>query len=161
MQVITVLLPDAEATRSLGKQFGQQLPPSTVMLLEGDLGSGKTTFVQGLGAGLGISTPIDSPTFALINEYVEGRFPLYHFDLYRLNPGETVRLCPELYWEGIETEPGLVAIEWADRLSYLPESYLYLHFYHQPEAGRRVEIMAQGETAMAILTAMNLPAYNH
>ncbi len=160
MQVITVLLPDAEATRSLGRQLGQRLPPGTVLLLEGDLGSGKTTFVQGLGAGLGISTPIDSPTFALINEYVEGRVPLYHFDLYRLNPEETVRLYPELYWEGIETAPGLVAIEWADRLSYLPESYLHLHFHHQPEAGRQVEIMAQGETAMALLAAIDLPAYN-
>jgi tRNA threonylcarbamoyladenosine biosynthesis protein TsaE len=129
-------LPDAAATRSLGVQLGQQLPAGTVLLLEGDLGSGKTTLVQGIGAGLGITEAIDSPTFTLINEYLGGRLPLYHFDLYRLNPGEAAALYPEHYWDGIETELGIVAIEWADRLNYLPTHYLRICLGYDCQTGR-------------------------
>ncbi|MEM9092392.1 MAG: tRNA (adenosine(37)-N6)-threonylcarbamoyltransferase complex ATPase subunit type 1 TsaE, partial [Cyanobacteria bacterium P01_F01_bin.53] len=81
--------------------------------------SGKTTLVQGLGRGLGVSH-IDSPTFTLINEYTRGRLPLYHIDLYRLSAAEADALYLETYWEGIEVEPGIVAIEWSERLSHLP-----------------------------------------
>jgi len=99
------------------------------------LGSGKTTFVQGLGAGLGIPDTIDSPTFTLINEYLGGRVPLYHFDLYRLDPADTVTLTPELYWEGVEMEPGIVAIEWSERLPYYPDRYLQICLQHQGTQG--------------------------
>ncbi|MGF1491554.1 MAG: tRNA (adenosine(37)-N6)-threonylcarbamoyltransferase complex ATPase subunit type 1 TsaE [Microcoleaceae cyanobacterium] len=114
---LVLSLPNADATYKLGKQLGQLLPSNTVVLLQGNLGSGKTTLVQGMGRGLGITEPIDSPTFTLINEYHSGRIPLYHIDLYRLNSGEIRGLNLEIYWEGIETEPGIVAIEWAERLT--------------------------------------------
>ena len=112
-------LPTMEATQRIGQLLGQQLPAGSVILLRGDLGSGKTTLVQGLGMGLGISE-IDSPTFTLINEYTSGRLPLYHIDLYRLSSDEADALYLETYWEGIEVAPGIVAIEWSERLSYLP-----------------------------------------
>lgn len=117
-----------------------------MLCLQGDLGSGKTTLVQGLGIGLGITEAIDSPTFTLINEYVGGRLPLYHFDLYRLEPADVVTLAPEIYWEGIETEPGIVAIEWSERLPYHPDTYLHIQLQADDSA-------AQGDPGrMAILT---------
>jgi len=154
----TICLSDANATRSLGLQLGQVLPAHTVLLLQGDLGSGKTTFVQGLGEGLGVADPIDSPTFALINEYFDGRLPLYHFDLYRLNPAEAAALYPETYWEGDEKEPGIVAIEWSERLVYLPDNYLSLHFYYDNDSGRQVDWQTVGSLELApLLARLELP----
>ncbi|HEY9860948.1 MAG TPA: tRNA (adenosine(37)-N6)-threonylcarbamoyltransferase complex ATPase subunit type 1 TsaE [Candidatus Obscuribacterales bacterium] len=157
VESLTLVLPDAAATRSLGLRLGQILPAGSTLLLEGDLGCGKTTLVQGLGAGLGIEDAIDSPTFTLINEYMEGRLPLYHLDLYRLQPIEVAALNLESYWEGVEYPPGIMAIEWAERLPYLPERYLQVHLRylgevigeaaiaHQPDlTGRYVELMGVG-----------------
>lgn len=138
---MVIELQDAAATRSLGIQLGQVLPAGTVLLLQGDLGSGKTSLVQGIGEGLGIRDAIESPTFTLINEYLTGRIPLYHFDLYRLEPEQTATLYPEIYWEGIEVEPGICAIEWAERLAFKPDSYLEIVLTYQDE-GRKVEIRA-------------------
>ena len=107
---VSVNLPDTESTQRLGEWLGNVLEPSTVLLLKGDLGSGKTTFVQGLGEGLNISETIDSPTFTLINEYLSGRLPLYHVDLYRLETEDINGLYLETYWEGAEVEPGILAI---------------------------------------------------
>src|ERR671932_408406 len=123
----TIFLADAEETRSLGITLGKSLPGGSVILLEGDLGAGKTTLVQGIGEGLGITDAIVSPTFTLINEYTEGRIPLYHLDLYRLELSEVEALNLESYWEGVEFPLGIVAIEWAERLLYKPSSYLELH----------------------------------
>lgn len=142
---IITLLPDAAATHSLGKALGQALPAGSVILLEGDLGAGKTTLVQGLAEGLGISDAVVSPTFTLINEYHEGRLPLYHLDLYRLEPAEVANLYLETYWEGIEMPAGIVAIEWAERLPYLPPNYLQIRLTYEVEIGRQVELMPVGE----------------
>ena len=146
-------LPDAEATRQLGIRLGRSLPARTVLLLQGDLGSGKTTLVQGLGEGLGIQDSIESPTFTLINEYLDGRIPLYHFDLYRLERSQAATLYPELYWEGVEVEPGIVAIEWAERLPYKPEDYLEIRLTYQ-EAARQVELLAIGQAAQTLIHAL-------
>ncbi len=139
-----LFLQDAKATQQLGVHLGQTLRAGSVLLLEGDLGSGKTTLVQGLGVGLEIQEPIDSPTFTLINEYTGGRLPLYHFDLYRLGSEETQSLHPELYWEGVEMEAGIVAIEWADRLPYKPEDYLLIQLFHEADRGRKIQLTAIG-----------------
>ncbi|MGL5882585.1 tRNA (adenosine(37)-N6)-threonylcarbamoyltransferase complex ATPase subunit type 1 TsaE [Synechococcus elongatus] len=116
-------LPDATATHQFGVLLGQRLLASSTLLLEGDLGSGKTTLTQGIAQGLGIPDVVASPTFTLVCEYSEGRLPLYHFDLYRLEAPDVARLLPELYWEGVEFEPGLVVIEWPERLPYRPAAY--------------------------------------
>jgi tRNA threonylcarbamoyladenosine biosynthesis protein TsaE len=122
-------LPHTAATHQLGAELGQVLPAGSVLLLQGNLGAGKTTFVQGLAQGLGIADAVVSPTFILLSEYLEGRVPLYHFDLYRLETPAAVRsLQVESYWEGLEVEPGVVAIEWAERLPDLPENYWELTF---------------------------------
>jgi tRNA threonylcarbamoyladenosine biosynthesis protein TsaE len=144
MHRLTLPLPDAIATRQLGIRLGQVLPAGSVLLLQGDLGSGKTTLVQGIGAGLGILAAIESPTFTLINEYLEGRVPLYHLDLYRLTPTEVAGLSPEMYWEGQEVELGIMAIEWAERLPYKPADYLEIHLIDTGDAGRQVNFTAIG-----------------
>lgn len=141
----TLFLTDAEATRSLGVRLGKSLPAGSVILLEGDLGAGKTTLVQGIGEGLGIEDAIVSPTFTLINEYSEGRIPLYHLDLYRLEPAEVEALNLESYWEGVEYPLGIVAIEWAERLPYNPPSYLHLCLKYDEESGRKAELVSVGE----------------
>ncbi|NEP12536.1 MAG: tRNA (adenosine(37)-N6)-threonylcarbamoyltransferase complex ATPase subunit type 1 TsaE [Symploca sp. SIO2C1] len=136
----TIFLADAEATEALGISLGESLPAGSVILLEGDLGAGKTTLVQGLGKGLGITEQIVSPTFTLINEYPEGRIPLYHLDLYRLQPPEIETLNLEMYWEGIEIPLGIVAIEWAERLPYKPLSYLKISLTYQADSSRQANL---------------------
>jgi tRNA threonylcarbamoyladenosine biosynthesis protein TsaE len=138
--MIKISLADAFATRTLGINLGKSLNAGSVILLEGDLGTGKTTLVQGIGEGLGIAEPIVSPTFTLINEYAEGRIPLYHLDLYRLEPPEVAALNLETYWEGIEVLPGIVAIEWAKRMPYKPHSYLAVSLSYGLDGERQVEI---------------------
>jgi tRNA threonylcarbamoyladenosine biosynthesis protein TsaE len=136
-----ILLADAQATLNLGISFGQNLPAGRVLLLEGDLGAGKTTLVQGIAKGLGITEQIVSPTFTLINEYRGGRLPLYHMDLYRLEPQAVAALNLETYWEGIEVPPGIVAIEWAERLPYKPNSYLSVYLMYGSEGDRQAQII--------------------
>lgn len=151
-KTITLSLTNAEATRSLGMSLGQSLSAGSVILLAGDLGSGKTTLVQGLGQGLGIAEPIVSPTFTLINEYAEGRLPLYHLDLYRLQPQEVTALNLETYWEGVEVPLGIVAIEWAERLQYKPPSYLSIRLTYSTDRGRRVDLMPVGIFDLSLVT---------
>ncbi len=103
-----------EETQALAREIAQSLEPGEVILLEGNLGAGKTTFIQGLAQGLGVPEDyyISSPTFALINEY-PGRITLFHVDLYRLEPEEVEDL-------GLEDllNQGVIAIEWAERLPF-------------------------------------------
>lgn len=123
-QSLTVITPNAEMTQAIAFELGVLLPPGTILLLEGNFGSGKTTFVQGLGRGLGIQSIITSPTFTLIDEYLEGRLPLYHIDLYRLETSQVKHLHLNEYWQGIDFPLGVVAIEWAERLNVQLDSYL-------------------------------------
>ena len=146
----TIFLANAEATRSLGLSLGQSLQAGSVILLEGDLGAGKTTLVQGVGEGLGITDSIVSPTFTLINEYLEGRLPLYHLDLYRLEPEEVTALNLESYWEGVEFELGIVAIEWAERLSYKPQGYLSICLNYSVDTGRQASLIPVGNFDLSL-----------
>ena len=135
-----VQLPDAKATQALGIELGKSLPVGSVLLLTGDLGSGKTTLVQGLAQGLEIEDAIVSPTFTIINEYLGARLPLYHLDLYRLTSAEVADLDLESYWLGLETELGIVAIEWAERLSNLPTDYIRIELSYDSIDGRIAKI---------------------
>lgn len=134
-------LANTNDTHALGVDLGKTLGAGSVLLLIGNLGSGKTTLVQGLAVGLEIIEPIVSPTFTIINEYLNGRFPLYHLDLYRLNANEVDDLHLESYWTGIEAELGIVAIEWAERLTYLPDRYLQIELTDADPDGRIAKIL--------------------
>lgn len=141
---LTLSLPDLNHVQALGRCLGKILVPGSILMLEGDLGSGKTTLVQSMGAGLGITDVMASPTFALIHEYPEGRIPLYHFDLYRLDPPEVNALHLETYWEGMEVNLGIVAIEWPDRLLDWPENHLHCHLTYVDE-GREITLTPYGQ----------------
>ena len=152
--VITVTLPNERTTCALGNWLGQNLTVGTVLLLQGDLGSGKTTLIKGLGQGLGISEEIDSPTFTLINEYLSGRIPLYHVDLYRIEPADTHRLFLETYWEGLEYPPGIVAIEWSERLQYLPLTPLKIALTYRQSSGREATLTPSNQAQLTLLEAL-------
>ena len=107
-------------TFEFGKKFGEQVRSGDVCLLHGDLGVGKTVFTKGFAQGLGIMEPITSPTFTLIQEYEEGRLPLYHFDVYRIGDVEEME---EIGYEDCFYGEGVCLIEWASRIKeILPPS---------------------------------------
>lgn len=140
-----IVLPTLKDTLNLGYLLGKHLPPGATLLLAGNLGAGKTTLVQGIAQGLNILEPVVSPTFTLINEYLDGRLPLYHLDLYRLKPNQVDSLYPEIYWEGKEVEPGITAIEWSQHLSIKPSSYLKIELTASVSQGREAVLQLQGK----------------
>ena len=101
----------AEETSALGEQIGREAKPGSVYTLMGDLGVGKTVFTQGIAKGLGITEPICSPTFTMVQVYEEGRIPFYHFDVYRTGDIEEM---DEIGYEDYFYGNGLVMIEWAN-----------------------------------------------
>lgn len=107
----TVQLDDMVATQALGRVLGEVVDGPTRVSLVGDLGTGKTTFAQGVGVGLGLTSAVVSPTFILMAEHLDGRHPLLHGDAYRLKPGEAEAIGMD---ETIETWPGVVLMEWGD-----------------------------------------------
>lgn len=132
-----------EETDRFGKRLGELVQPGDVICLNGDLGAGKTTLSKSVGEGLGVEEYITSPTFTIINEY-EGRIPLYHFDVYRLNHGE------ELYDLGVEDYfygDGVCLIEWAQNIQdYLPDGRLELWIYRTDNPDERiVELKSFGD----------------
>ena len=111
----------AEETYTLGKKLGEQAKPGQVYTLIGDLGVGKTVFTQGVADGLGITEPINSPTFTIVQIYEEGRMPFYHFDVYRIGDVEEM---DEIGYEDYFYGEGICLIEWANLIEeILSESY--------------------------------------
>ena len=100
-----------EETYELGKKIGQQARPGQVYTLTGDLGVGKTVFTQGVAAGLGITEPVSSPTFTIVQIYEEGRLPFYHFDVYRIGDIEELE---EIGYDDYFFGEGICLIEWAE-----------------------------------------------
>ena len=108
-----------EETYELGRKMGEEAAPGQIVCLNGDLGVGKTVFTQGFAAGLGIEGPVNSPTFTIVQQYEEGRLPLYHFDVYRIGDIEEM---DEIGYEDYFYGEGVCLIEWADLIrEILPE----------------------------------------
>lgn len=134
-------LADAEATQALGLALADRLRPPCLLLLQGDLGAGKTCLVQGLAAGLGLKDAITSPTFALAQHYdAPGATPLVHLDLYRLEqPAAAEELFAQEEEEAL-AQGAVLAVEWPERLQRLPLDgwLLRLELWDpgDPEAGR-------------------------
>jgi tRNA threonylcarbamoyladenosine biosynthesis protein TsaE len=127
-----------DATMALARRLAETLSPGAVVALDGDLGTGKTHFVKGLAAGLGIPPEtVRSPTFTIVHEYTDGRLPLYHFDAYRIgDPSELEAIGFDEYAYG----DGITVIEWAARVAdLLPPDTLRLRLTHVSAHERRIE----------------------
>ncbi|MBI3399100.1 MAG: tRNA (adenosine(37)-N6)-threonylcarbamoyltransferase complex ATPase subunit type 1 TsaE [Deltaproteobacteria bacterium] len=126
-----------DETVGLGRKIGEGLKAGDVVALVGELGTGKTLFTQGLVQGLGVKGYVKSPSFTIVNKY-DGRFPVYHLDLYRLGD------VNELYELGIEEYlygDGVCIVEWAEKAySLLPEKHRMIKFFYTGERTRKIEI---------------------
>ncbi len=136
-----------EETAHIGELLGHFLSLPLVIALQGDLGTGKTVFVRGIGRGLGVEEQVSSPTFVLLKIY-NGRLPLYHFDFYRLSEDEeTIELGFEDYLPG----EGIACIEWAERLPHLlPPEHLQVRIERigeQADDRRRIWFAPRGDIA--------------
>lgn len=132
------LLESPDETRAFAERLAPTLPPNTLVALYGDLGAGKTTFVQGLFRGLGGDPEMaSSPTFTYMNLY-PSKTPLYHFDLYRLRSSDDFL---GMGFDETFTAGGIVAIEWPERISsLLPPAHLEIRLSHADEQNRKLEM---------------------
>ena len=152
MHTWTLETTSPERTRELGEALGRLLSPSSVVLLHGELGAGKTCFTQGLARGLEVAEdePVTSPSYTLMNPYA-GRVPLYHFDLYRLlSVEDLVDLGFEDYLHGA----GVTVVEWADRFPELVLEGLRVRLEHTADDVRRITLEADGEPYGQLLVSL-------
>ncbi len=128
-------------TFEIGKQLGLEAKPGEVYCLDGDLGVGKTVFTQGFASGLGITEPVNSPTFTIVQQYEEGRLPLYHFDVYRIGDVEEM---DEIGYEDCFYGEGVCLIEWSTLIQeILPEDAIHITIEKDLEKGfdyRRIQM---------------------
>ena len=130
----------AQETFDFGAELGRKAVPGQIICLDGDLGTGKTVLTKGIAAGLGIDEPVVSPTFTIVQIYEQGRLPLYHFDVYRIDdPDEMEEIGYREYFYG----NGLTIIEWSELIAdILPEDAMRIKIYKDPAKGfdyRRIE----------------------
>ena len=131
----------AEETIAVGTAVASLLAPGDVVSLTGDLGAGKTTFVQGAAAALGVIEPVLSPTFTLVREY-RGTIPVYHLDVYRL---ERLQEVLDLGFEEILDRGGIVFVEWGDAIeALLPDAYIQIELRVPEGGGRLLSVSWQG-----------------
>ena len=103
----------ADETQALGQKLASRLAPGDVIAYFGDLGAGKTAFTRGPAQGLGITDPVTSPTYTIVNEYLSGRIPLFHFDMYRLSSSDELF---DIGWEDYLSRGGVCAVEWSENV---------------------------------------------
>lgn len=156
-RVLDIVSHSAAQTQRLGARLGELARAGDLFCLEGELGSGKTCFVQGLGRGLGIAETIHSPTFILANEHRGGRLRLYHLDLYR------VRSADEALGFGLDdylSGDGVCVIEWAEKIrDALPAERLWIALRHLGESKRGLLIEARGARYEELLNAFKKSAF--
>ena len=137
---------DPEETFEVGRKIGMNAKPGQIYTLTGDLGVGKTVFTQGVAAGLGITEPVNSPTFTIIQEYEDGRLPFYHFDVDRIGDLEEME---EIGYDDYFFGQGICLIEWAELIEeILPEKRIEVTIEKDLEKGfeyRKITIEERGE----------------
>ena len=111
---MTFLTNSPAETEAVGAAMARVLTPGTVIAYRGDLGAGKTAFTRGLARGLGCREPVTSPTYTIVNEYLSGRLPLFHFDMYRLGSSEDLF---DIGWEDYLDRGGVCAVEWSENVA--------------------------------------------
>ena len=126
-----------QETEALGQKLGQVLPAGTVIAYRGDLGAGKTAFTRGLARGLGITDPVTSPTYTIVNEYLGGRLPLFHFDMYRLHSADDLF---DIGWDDYLERQGICAVEWSENVEEAMENALTVTIQKLGEETRKITL---------------------
>ena len=134
-------------TEAVGAALGRILPPGTVLAYRGDLGAGKTAFTRGLARGLGCRETVTSPTYTIVNEYLTGRLPLFHFDMYRLASSDDLW---DIGWEDYLDRGGICAVEWSENVEDALEDAVNITIEKLGEDSRRITI--EGGESLADLS---------
>ena len=134
-------------TEKVGEALGKVLRPGTILAYEGDLGAGKTAFTRGLARGLGCRDIVTSPTYTIVNEYLGGRLPLFHFDMYRLASSDDLW---DIGWEDYLERGGVCAVEWSENVDDAMEEAITVTIEKLGEDSRRITI--EGGESLADLS---------
>ena len=126
-----------EDTEQLGCALGKLLPAGAILAYKGDLGAGKTAFTRGLARGLGATEPVTSPTYTIVNEYLSGRLPLFHFDMYRLSSADDLW---DIGWEDYLERNGICAVDWSENVREAMENAISVKFEKLGECQRRITV---------------------
>ena len=132
----------ADETQALGQKLASRLAPGDVIAYFGDLGAGKTAFTRGLAQGLGITDPVTSPTYTIVNEYLSGRMPLFHFDMYRLSSSEELF---DIGWEDYLARGGVCAVEWSENVDDALADAICVRIERTGDDSRRITISGGNE----------------
>ena len=126
-----------EETEAVGAALGRVLTPGSVVAYRGDLGAGKTAFTRGLARGLGCDEMVTSPTYTIVNEYLGGRLPLFHFDMYRLASADDLW---DIGWEDYLERGGVCAVEWSENVADAMEGAIRVTIGKTGDQSRRITI---------------------
>ena len=126
-----------EETEAIGAALAEKLTPGTILAYRGDLGAGKTAFTRGLAKGLGCGEAVTSPTYTIVNEYLTGRLPLFHFDMYRLRSSDDLW---SIGWDDYLDRGGIYAVEWSENVADAMEDAIYITIEKTGEDTRRITI---------------------
>ena len=126
-----------EETEAVGKRLGEKLAPGAVIAYQGDLGAGKTAFTRGVALGLGAKEQVTSPTYTIVNEYLSGKYPLFHFDMYRLASSDDLF---DIGWEDYLDRGGICAVEWSENVADAMENAIVVTIEKLGEDTRRITI---------------------
>ena len=126
-----------EETEKIGEALAKSLQPGTILAYRGDLGAGKTAFIRGLARGLGCKETVTSPTYTIVNEYLGGRLPLFHFDMYRLASSDDLW---DIGWEDYLDREGVCAVEWSENVQDAMENAVTVTIEKLGENTRRITI---------------------
>ena len=124
-------------TEVIGAALGKIIPAGTVIAYRGDLVAGQTAFTRGLARGLGVTDPVTSPTYTIVNEYLGGRMPLFHFDMYRLHSADDLW---DIGWEDYLERGGICAVEWSENVADAMEDAITVTIEKLGEESRRITI---------------------
>ena len=124
-------------TEKIGASLAEKLNPGAVIAYRGDLGAGKTAFTRGLARGLGATEPVTSPTYTIVNDYLSGRLPLFHFDMYRLTCSDELF---DIGWEDYLERGGVCAVEWSENVADALEDPIIVNIEKIGEESRKITV---------------------
>jgi len=131
-------------TEKIGAALAKCLSPGAVIAYRGDLGAGKTAFTRGLARGLGIDESVTSPTYTIVNEYLSGRMPLFHFDMYRLGSSDELF---DIGWDDYLERGGVCAVEWSENVADAMDNAIFVTLERLDDSTRRITIEGGDEIA--------------